>query len=148
MSKELLSRIKPELLLAYASRAASGTAYAGITIDTMKLIDSSLSEMYDNPQNALLLIYVPTFGASGTITLTVKHKNDNEDFATHSTISAMTQASGATLYVAEIKNFRRFVRVDSVVGTQTSAFSIIGLFGQSRSNPVKQSFTELTVTEA
>lgn len=147
MSKELLSRLKPELLLAQASRVAAAAAYVGITIDTEKLIATALSDMYDDPQNLLILISISSFGGSGTIDLTVNHKNDNEDFVSRGTLAQMSQADGVTLYVAEVKNFRRFIRIDSVVATATSAFQIIGLLGHSRSNPVLQTFTELALTD-
>lgn len=147
MSKELLSRLKPELLLAQASRAVQVAAYNGITIDTQKLIATAQSDMYDNPQNLLVLISISSFGGSGTIDLNVRHKNDNEDFVSRGTLAQMTQASGQTLFLAEVKNFRRFIRIDSTVGTATSAFQIIGILGHSRGNPVLQSFTELALTD-
>lgn len=134
-------------MLAQASNAASATPVTGITIDTQKLIATALSDMYDKPQNMLLLFSISSFGAAGTLDVTIRHKNDNEDFVARGTLAQMDQADGVTLYVAEIKDFRRFVRIDTVVGTQTTAFQIIGLFGHSKSNPVLQSFTELAFTE-
>lgn len=147
MSKELLSRLKPELFLSQGSRVASVTAYAGITIDTEKLIAAALSDMYDDPQNMLIIISISTFGGNGTIDLTVNHKNDNEDFVSRGTLAQMSQADGVTFYVAEVKNFRRFIRIDSVVGTATSVFQIIGILGHSRGNPVLQAATELALTD-
>ena len=147
MSKELLSRLKPELLLAQASRVAAAAAYVGITIDTEKLIATALSDMYDDPQNMLIIVSISTFGGSGTIDLTVSHKNDNEDFVTRGTLAQMAHADGVTFYVAEVKNFRRFIRIDSVVAVATSVFQIIGILGHSRGNPVLQAAAELALTD-
>lgn len=144
MSKELLSRLKIERHLANASRAVA--TYVGTTIDTMKLIATALSDMYDNPQNAQVIVDVTTFGGGGTIDITVRHKNDNEDFVVHSTIGQMAATDGETLYVFEIKNFRRFVRIDAVVAGATSRFAVLANYGHSRGNPELQAATELVVT--
>lgn len=97
--------------------------------------------------NILLSVMIGDWGVGGTINITVEHSLDNVTFTTHSTIAQMLQSEGEDLYLAEFKNFYRYVRLVITVVGAICDVAILGSGNRSRRARVAQLGTEKTVTK-
>jgi len=114
---------------------------------------SSPAGYHEKNRSMLLIIPVRQWGADGTITITVQDSADNSTFSTFATLSAASQTAAPTVYIADIHNFKRYVRLSVVVaggveGRTEFEFAIIGVCAIPNRAPVYQEGTELTVTYA
>lgn len=133
----------PLLFLAAASKTAA--AYNSLSVDTMAALTTS--DLRENLTNMMILLNI-TFGTSGTVDIIVQDSADNLVFANFATLSQAADADGETLYSAEIKDFRRYVRLNYVVAVDTSLMSLTGVGDRSRREPVVNGGTRLTTTYA
>ena len=146
MKRDRISNEKIINFLVPASYTA-GT-HVSSTID-MQTAQTSVGGSREAISNLLLALTVgATWGALGTIDITIQHSLDGTTFTTHSTVAQITQASGETLFLAELKDFRRYVRLSVVVAVGTCLCAIVGNGSRSRRERVVQLGTEVAVTEA
>lgn len=142
-TRDLHAVLAPKQLLAALSRVAA--TYTSASIDTMAALTTS--DLRENLTNMMILMNI-TFGNLGTVDITIQDSADNTIFAAFGTLAQALQTDGETLYSAEIRDFRRYVRLSVVVGTQTSVFSIEAIGDRSRREPVVSEATELNFTAA
>lgn len=133
----------PLQFLAAASKTVA--AYNSLAVDTMAALTTS--DLRENLTNMMILLNI-TFGSSGTLDIIVQDSADNLVFANFATLSQAADADGETLYSAEIKDFRRYVRLNFVVAVDTSVMSLTGVGDRSRREPVVNGGTELAVVYA
>jgi len=108
---------------------------------------------YEKNRSMLIIMPVHEWGRDGTITITVQHSNDNTTFTTLATLSAASAGAAPTVYIADVHDFRRYVRLSCVIaggseGNVYFEFCILGVCAIPNRAPVYQEGTELTVTYA
>lgn len=98
--------------------------------------------------NLLLMILMGDWGVGGTVNITVQHcQTQNGTYTTHSTIAQMLQSEDEDLYLAEVKNFYRYIRLMVVFAGAICDVAIVGTGNRSRRERVVQLGTEKTVTK-
>lgn len=142
-TRDLHAILAPKQLLAALSRVVA--TYVSASIDTMANITNS--DLRENLTNMMILMNI-TFGTAGTVDITIQDSGDNVTFANFGTLGQAADADGETLYSAEIRDFRRYVRLSVVVAVDTSVFSIEAIGDRSRREPVVNGGTELAFTAA
>lgn len=99
--------------------------------------------------NLLLAISVSEWGVGGTIDVVIQHcATENGTYATHSTIAQMLQSESEDLYLAELKDYNRWVRLAITFAGAIVDVAIVGIGNCSRRAKVVQVGTEKAVTEA
>lgn len=141
--RDMHAVLAPLQFLAAASKTAA--AYNSLAVDTMAALTTS--DLRENLTNLMILLNI-TFGTSGTVDIVIQDSADNITFANFATLSQAADADGETLYSAEIKDFRRYVRLNYTVAVATSVMSLTGIGDRSRREPVVNGGTELTVSYA
>ena len=142
-TRDLHAVLAPLQFVAAVSKTVAG--YNSLSVDTMAALITS--DLRENLTNMLILLNI-TFGTSGTVDIIVQDSADNVTFANFATLSQAADADGETLYSAEIKDFRRYVRLNYTVAVDTSVLSLTGVGDRSRREPVVNGGTELTVVYA
>ena len=144
MRRDRISNERIINFLAPGTRLAGG--YQSSAIDMMtSTVAAGTREAHTNMLLSILM--GANWGNNGTIDITVQHSNDNATWVNHSTIAQLLQTEGEDIYLAEIKDFRRYVRLWVVVATATTTFCIVGSADRSRRERVYQEGTEKAVTE-
>ncbi len=148
MRRDFIANNKVSLFYAHARREQGTGAYLSNVIDHA-IGRAARTHGYEWSTTLMGILYVnrwPAVGA-GTITMTIQHSIDNSTWATYATVAAATEASGEDMFLFEIRDFRRYVRLSTIVANGHCDFSCIGIFDRSRGEPVTQTdATELTVT--
>lgn len=81
-------------------------------------------------QTALLLIDIADVGAAGTVDITVTHcDTSGGTYATHTTVAQKT-AVGQT--IVELSKFKRYVKVNAVIGANAVDASAVLIAGNPR----------------
>lgn len=133
----------PLQFVAAASIAAA--TYVSASVDTMAALANS--DLRENLTNMMILLNI-VFGTNGTVDITIQHSDDNVTFTNFATLAQALDTDGETLYSAEVKDYKRYVRLGYLVGTATSVFSLTGIGDRSRREPVVNGGTRLTTTYA
>ena len=81
-----------------------------------------------------------------TVTLHLQDSADNSTWAAHATVAQMTYTSSDYLFLAEIKDFRRYIKLKTIIGGASAEICVIGVLNRSKREPVYQWGTEKTVT--
>ncbi len=142
-NRDLHAVLAPLQFLAAASRVAA--AYTSLSVDTMAALITS--DLRENLTNLMILLDI-TFGATGTVDIVMQDSADNTTFANFATLAQALQTDGETLYSAEVRDYRRYIRFVVTVGTATSVFSLSAVGDRSRREPVVNGGTELAVVLA
>jgi len=145
MRRDRISNERIINFLAPGTRLAGGYQSASIDMMTSQVIVGGTREAHTNMLLSILM--GANWGNNGTIDITVQHSNDNATWVNHSTIAQLLQTEGEDIYLAEIKDFRRYVRLWVVVAAATTTFCITGSADRSRRERVYQEGTEKAVTE-
>lgn len=100
----------------------------------------------ERTRRGLLLIEVTSVGTGGTLNIIVQDSPDgttwDADFAT------LTQITATGLYVADIKDIERYIRLAATAATDTVAWNAKMVGFEAARRPVYQAdSTELTVTK-
>ena len=140
-TRDLHAILAPLQFLAALSRVAA--TYTSLSVDTMAALTTS--DLRENLTNMMILLNI-TFGTGGTVDITIQDSSDNVTFANFGTLAQADDADGETLYSAEIRDFRRYVRLSVVVASATSVLSLCGIGDRSRREPVVNGGTELAFT--
>jgi len=150
MRRDYPANNKVGIFYAQARRTAGAAAYISTAIDHASGRAGRVHG-YEWSTVLMCILYVtrwPAVGA-GTITITIQHSNTGVagTYAAYATVAAATEASGEDLYIFEIRDFRRYVRLSAIVAGGTCDFNCLGVFDRSRGEPVYQDIaTELAVT--
>jgi len=92
-----------------------------------------------NPTRMLLILLMSSWGSGGSVTVRVQDCNtSNGTFSTRATLGAANQSTGQTCFMAEVSDFRRFVRLSYDVTGAACTLSIIGICQRGRKEPVTQ----------
>ena len=99
--------------------------------------------------NMLQAISVDDWGLGGSINIVIQHcATENGTYTTHSTVAQMLQSESEDLFLAEFKDFNRWVRLAITFAGAIVDVCIIGIGNCSRRAKVVQVGTEKAVTEA
>jgi len=145
MRRDRISNERIINLLAPERRLVGGFFSASIDMMTSQVVAGGTREAHTNMLLAVLM--GANWDVGGTINITVQHSNDNATWVNHSTIAQMLQTEGEDIYLAEVKDFRRYVRLWVIVATAAATFAIVGSADRSRRERVYQEGTEKAVTE-
>ena len=92
-----------------------------------------------NPTNILLIATMAAWGAGGVVTIRLQHcLTSGGAYTTHKTCAVMNQTSGITCFIAEIKDYQRFIRLSFDVTVAVCTLSVTGILTRSRREPVTQ----------
>lgn len=83
---------------------------------------------------------------AGAVTLLVYTGNTATTLTLFATAAQCTNAEGEDLYLFEIRDLQRYMRVDLVVADEDCLCNLIGNAGRSRREPVYQPGTEKAMT--
>lgn len=100
-------------------------------------------DLREDVTNLLLAIDLDV-GNAGTVDITIQHRDAvSGAWVAYATLTQMI-ADG--LYIAQLRNLRRYVQAQLVIAGNTVVISIAGIGNRARRAPVSQAGTELTVT--
>jgi len=98
------------------------------------------------PTNMLLVaIFSTTVTAGATLDLIIHTGDVSGTLTSYATISQMAHSTN-TIWIAEVRDLQRYVRIAYTVGTQTLYFGLTGNLERSRREPIYQTANEATVT--
>lgn len=145
MRRDRLSNEKIPLFLEPVQLTA-GTHLTGYR-DFMELY-AGTSMRHSNPTNMILQFAMGHWGAGGTVTVTVQDSDYAAVFRNFATLGVMSQGAlpAEDLWLAEIRDFRRYLRLSIVVAVAAVYICVMGNAERSRREPVAQWGTEVTVT--
>lgn len=132
-------------VIEFLSPTSKGTGVSNTgVIDTQAALPTSdLREQHTK----MLIMFSFIWGSSATLDAVFQHSDDNVTFTNHSTMTQMTAASLENTFFAAVKDFKRYVRINLTVGTDTTTITILAVASRSRRAPAVQVETELTVVE-
>ncbi len=125
----------------------AGAASNSDIFDTMR--ESISQNARENHTNILLCISIASgWSATGTLTILMQHHTGplGADMVTYATLDLMGGMESEDLYLAEIKDFNRYVRLRATPATANVTICVIGTANRSRREPVVQVGTEKGVT--
>lgn len=96
----------------------------------------------------VLLGIAVEFGATGTIDISIQHRDDGGTWVTLGALSQMNATDGANFYIGEVYDLKQWIRFSIVVTGVVQTIAIIGAGGHGTREPVVQDNTELTFTKA
>lgn len=128
------------------------TYTAGITLystifDTMR--ESISGNTRENHTNVALVITIASgWSATGLLTVKLQHCMDGlaGSMVDYASVALMGGMERKDCYLAEIKDFNRYVRLSILPTTANVTCNIIGSFNRSRREPITQVGTEKAVT--
>jgi len=146
MLRDLISNLKIIDFLPPVTRVP-GVVYTS-KFDT-RTSETSVGGSREALTNMLLAISVDDWGLGGSINIVIQHcATENGTYTTHSTVAQMLQSESEDLFLAEFKDFNRWVRLAITFAGAIVDVAIIGIGNCSRRAKVVQVGTEKTVTEA
>ena len=146
MLRDLLANLKIIDFLPPVTRVP-GVVYTS-KFDT-RTSQSSVGGSREALTNLLLAITVDEWGVGGSIDIVIQHcATENGTYATHSSVAQMLQSESEDLFLAELKDFNRWIRLAITFAGAIVDVAIIGVGNCSRRARVVQVGTEKTVTEA
>ena len=125
----------------------AGTTYYSSIFDTMMVSTSQNNR--ENITNILIAISIASgWGATGTLTGFLQHCVDGlgGSMVTYATLALMGGMESEDLYVAEIKDFNRYIRLGMTPATVNVTLCALGNGNRSRREPVVQVGREKAIT--
>jgi hypothetical protein len=125
----------------------AGTTYYSSIFDTMRVSVSQNNR--ENITNLLLQISIQSgWSATGTLTCFLQHCVDGlaGSMVTYATLALMGGMESEDLYLAEIKDFNRYIRLGMTPATANVTLCALGVGNRSRREPVVQLGREKAVT--
>jgi len=129
-----------------AARGSGSTYYSGV-FDTMRV--STSRNTRECLTNLMLMVSVGTgWAAGGQLSIIMQHGLTGNPTAlvNYAQVALMQADEGEDLYLAEIKDFNRFVRLSLTVIAFNATVCVLGSGNRSRREPVTQVGSEKAVT--
>jgi hypothetical protein len=101
-------------------------------------------DLREDVTNMMLMIDVDV-GNAGTVDIVIQHRTTQSVAFTN--YVSLTQITADGLYIAEVNRLRRYVQAAVTIAGNTVVLSINAVGNRARRAPVRQTGTELTVTQ-